>query len=239
MFQTRHWQALALVALVSGAACKKDDTAGDAAAAAEKAAAPADKDAPPVTVPAAALVPPAHNRTLASGVALDLRSAVTITSRRNKVGDTVTATVGSAALSTTGDMVIPAGAEFVGNITAIAPAENAGGHGTLTVAFSQVRFGGRSYPVQVNVSSMGTTMVGRGVTAGDAGKVGAGAAVGAVAGRVIGGNATGTAVGAVAGAAVGTVVAVETRDTDITLQTGAAVRVTLTQRFNRGAGATN
>jgi hypothetical protein len=228
-----------LVALLSGAACKKDDAASETAAAAEKAGAPADKDAPAANAPAAAPAPAPHSRSLASGVALDLRSAVTITSRRNKIGDTVTAAAGSAALSATGDVVIPAGAEFVGTITAIAPAENAGGHGTLSVAFSQVRFGGRSYPVQVTVNSMGTTMVGRGITAGDAGKVGAGAAVGAVAGRIIGGNRTGTAVGAVAGAAAGTAVAVQTRDTDITLQTGAAVRVTLSQPFNRSAPTTN
>jgi len=175
---------------------------------------------------------------LASGTALDLRSAVTITSRRNKVGDPVTATLRGAAVTSAGDTVLPAGTQFLGSITAIHEAESAGGHGTLAVAFSQVRFGGHTYPVHVTVNSMATTMVSRGVTAGDAGKVGAGAAVGAVAGRIIGGNRTGTAVGAVAGAAAGTAVAVQTHDTDITLQTGAAVRVTLSQAFERTPATT-
>jgi hypothetical protein len=176
---------------------------------------------------------------LPSGTTLSLRSAVTITSRRNKVGEPVSATLRGAALNQDGDTVLPAGAVFLGSITAIAPAENAGGRGTLRLAFSRVRFGGHSYPVEVTVNSLGTTMVGRGVTAGDAGKVGAGAAVGAVAGRIIGGNATGTAVGAAAGAAAGTAVAVQTRDTDITLQAGAPVRVTLAHRFEREVTATD
>jgi len=233
MIPMRNWRRLALIAVVCAACSPKEESAGSAA---EKTGAGDDKNAPAATTPAgapAAPAAPARSRTLAVGTGLDLRSAVTITSRRNHVGDTVTATLHTAAASSTGDAVIPANAEFIGTITAIAPAERAGRYGTLTVAFSHVRFGGHSYPVQVHVDSLGSTMVGRGVTAGDAGKVGAGAAVGALAGRVIGGNATGTAVGAAAGAAAGTAVAVETRDTDITIQTGAHMRFTLSAPFSR------
>jgi len=236
MVRNSKWPLLVLVALIGAACSPKEESSSSAGASAEKTGAGDDKKAESAAAPAAAPAAPAapaRSRTLAAGTGLDLRSAVTITSRRNHVGDTVTATLHTAAASSTGDAVIPANAEFIGTISAIAPAERAGRYGTLTVDFAHVRFGGHSYPVQVHVDSLGTTMVGRGVTAGDAGKVGAGAAVGAVAGRVIGGNATGTAVGAVAGAAAGTAVAVETRDTDITIQTGAHIHLTLSAPFNR------
>jgi outer membrane lipoprotein SlyB len=87
----------------------------------------------------------------------------------------------------------------------------------------------------MQVTTMGTTMQGRGITAGTAAKVGAGAVVGGVAGRVIGGNATGTVVGAVAGAAAGGVVAHETRTLDIVLPDGAPIRAVFTSRFSPGA----
>jgi hypothetical protein len=68
------------------------------------------------------------------------------------------------------------------------------------------------------------------VTAGDAAKVGGGAAAGAVAGRVIGGK-SGTVIGAVVGAAVGTGVAVETADRDVVVKPGAPIVFTLTQEL--------
>jgi hypothetical protein len=78
-------------------------------------------------------------------------------------------------------------------------------------------------------------MKGRGVTAGDAAKVGAGAVVGAVAGRIIGGNRTGTAVGAAAGAAAGVGIAAATRDVDIILDAGASITVVLSEEFRRAS----
>jgi outer membrane lipoprotein SlyB len=74
-------------------------------------------------------------------------------------------------------------------------------------------------------------MKGRGVTAGEAAKVGAGAVVGGIAGRLIGGNKKGTAIGAVAGAAAGAGIAAATRDVDIILPAGARIRIVLTAPF--------
>jgi hypothetical protein len=74
-------------------------------------------------------------------------------------------------------------------------------------------------------------MKGRGVTAGEAAKVGAGAVIGGIAGRVLGGNAKGTAIGAAAGAAAGVGYAAATRDVDMILPAGALVRITLTAPF--------
>src|SRR3970282_2409977 len=96
-----------------------------------------------------------------------------------------------------------AGALFIGVISDIAPAESPGGQGRLVLTFNQVEIGGNRYPVAARTDSVGSYMKGRGVTAGDAAKVGAGAGVGGVAGRVIGGDKTGTSEGGVVGGATG------------------------------------
>jgi len=188
---------------------------------------------PPATQPAqprpsaARPAPPS----LTSGTTIELWASDTLNSRKNKVGDPVMATTASAIQDARGRSVIPAGAVFLGTISDIAPAESPGGQGRMALTFTRVQFGGKTYSVQATADTLGTYMKGRGVTAGDAAKVGAGAVVGAVAGRLIGGNKTGTAVGAAAGAAAGAGVAVATRDIDIILPAGALVRIVLTAPF--------
>ncbi len=179
------------------------------------------------TPPPARSTPP----TVAGGTVIELWAADTLTSRHNKIGDQVMATAGSPVKDARGREVIPAGAVFLGTITDVAPAESPGGQGRLALSFNRVQFGGKTYAVEARVDTLGTHMKGRGVTAGDAAKVGAGAVVGAVAGRIIGGNKTGTAVGAAAGAAAGVGIAAATRDVDIILPAGAQVRIVLTAPF--------
>lgn len=169
--------------------------------------------------------------TVATGTAIELWAADTLTSRHNKIGDAVMATAGSPVKDARGREMIPAGAVFLGTITDVAPAESPGGQGRLALSFNRVQFGGKTYAVEARVDTLGTYMKGRGVTAGDAAKVGAGAVVGAVAGRIIGGNKTGTAVGAAAGAAAGVGIAAATRDVDIILPAGAQIRIVLTAPF--------
>lgn len=182
---------------------------------------------PTRTTPPVRSTPP----TIAEGTAIDLLAADTLTSRHNKIGEDVVAVAGTAVKDARGREVIPAGAVFLGTITDIAPAESPGGEGRLAMSFTRAQFGGKTYAVQARVDDLGTYMKGRGVTAGDAAKVGAGAVVGAVAGRLIGGNKTGTAVGAAAGAAAGVGIAAATRDVDIILPAGALVRIVLTAPF--------
>jgi hypothetical protein len=168
---------------------------------------------------------------LEEGTTIELWAADTLTSRHNKVGEAVTATAGAPVRDSRGREVIPAGAVFLGTISDIAPAERPGGEGRLVLTFNRVQFGGKTYGVQARTDSLGTYMKGRGVTAGDAAKVGAGAVVGGIAGRLIGGNKKGTAVGAAAGAAAGVGIAAATRDVDIILPAGGLVRIVLTAPF--------
>lgn len=168
---------------------------------------------------------------LQTGTTFELRAVDTVTSRRNHAGDTVTARVPVPVQDVDGRVVIPGGAVFTGTIREIAPAERPGQQGRLWLGFTRVRFNGRSFPVRVQVLSLGTVMQDRGLTAGDAAKVGAGTVAGGVAGRVIGGNRRGTIIGAAAGTAVGAVLMDRSRDVDIVLPKGGAVRVKLTSPF--------
>ena len=175
--------------------------------------------------------------TVGEGTRIDLYATDTVTSRTNKKGEMVTATITTAVTDASGRSVIPAGAVFSGTISDIAPAESPGGQGRIVLTFNRVSFGGKNYSVQARTDSIGTYMKGRGVTAGEAAKVGAGAAVGAIAGRLLGGNKTGTIVGGVAGAAAGVGYAAATRDVDIIMPAGALIRIVLTAPFELKATA--
>lgn len=168
---------------------------------------------------------------LASGTEITLRVRDSLSSRFNHVGDTVIATSAGAAVDEAGQAVIPAGAAFEGVITDIAPSSGPRSQGRLAMTFSKVRFGGHTYALEGRMVSADQSQAGRGITAGTALKVGAGAAVGGVAGRIIGGNTTGAVVGAAAGAVAGGVVAHETRRLDVVLPRGGMVKIALTAPF--------
>lgn len=185
---------------------------------------PAPKPEPPAPKPEPEPVIP----TLAAGTTFTIVARDTLTSRHNATGEEVAARAVEDVRDESGMVVISSGDVFYGTISDIAPAESPGGEGRLVLAFDRVEIAGRTYDLQARVDSIGTRMKGRGVTAGDAAKVGAGAVVGAIAGRVIGGNKTGTIVGAAAGTAAGVGIAAATRDVDIILDAGAPIRLVLT-----------
>jgi hypothetical protein len=188
---------------------------------------------PPATRPPAAR-PPAPpprpaTRTLSAGARFDVAANDTISSRTAKVGETFSAHVIEDVRNAAGQVVIPAGATINGKITEVKPAPNPRTPGTLTLDVVSVTVGGNTYPIDAHVDSLETVHKGRGVTTGDAAKVGAGAAVGAVLGRVIGGNSKGTVIGGVVGGIAGAGVATTTKDSDIVLPAGAHIIVRLTK----------
>jgi len=181
--------------------------------------------------------PPARPRTMSvgAGTKVDVAANDTISSRTAKVGDTFTAHVVEDVKNAQGQVVIPAGATVNGSITAVKPAPNPHTPGTLTVAITSVTVHGNSYPIEASVDSIETTHKGRGVTGGDAAKVGAGAAAGAILGRVIGGNSKGTIIGGVVGGIAGAGVATQTKDSDIVLPKGAHIIIRLTKELSVSA----
>ena len=191
---------------------------------------PAQRNNPTRTNPPA---PPAHAlmARLGVGAKMDAAATDTISSRTAKVGEGFDARVVEDVKNATGQVVIPAGSMIHGSVTAVKPAPNPRTPGTLTLSVTSVTVRGASYSIDAAVDSIETSHKGRGVTSGDAAKVGAGAVAGAVLGRVLGGNKKGTIIGGVVGGIAGAGVASQTKDSDIVLPAGAHIIIRLTKEL--------
>lgn len=250
--------AVATIALLAATACQKNDQANTTDSSARNLTlAPAESTAqmrdvpeqrtnPPAAPPSAPRTQPPAQRPrtnppapppapammrLASGAKFDIAATDTISSRTAKVGDTFTARVVEDVKNAQGQVVIPAGSTVNGTVTDVKPAPNPRTPGTLTLSVASVTVRGNSYPIDAAVDSVETVHRGRGVTTGDAAKVGAGAVAGAVLGRVIGGNRKGTIIGGVVGGIAGAGVANQTKDSDIVLPAGAHIIIRLTKEL--------
>jgi hypothetical protein len=157
-----------------------------------------------------------------------------ITSKTDKPGATVTGTVASNVLDATGRVVIPAGSKVTLTITQIHESENKGDKtGKLTLTPTAVEIAGESHALDGSAVALERTLRDRKTNAGDVAKVGAGTAIGAIAGRVIGGNTKGAVIGGIIGGAVGTQRAIETQDRDVVVPANSRVEVTLGGTFTR------
>jgi hypothetical protein len=157
-----------------------------------------------------------------------------ITSKTDKPGATVTGTVASDVTDATGRVVIPAGSKVTLTITEIHESENKGDKtGKLTLTPTAVEIAGERHSLDGSAVALERTLRDRKTNAGDVAKVGAGTAIGAIAGRVIGGNTKGAVIGGVIGGAVGTQRAVETQDRDVVVPANSRVQVTLGSTFTR------
>ncbi len=177
--------------------------------------------------------PPARptTRRLSAGTTIDMAATDTISSRTAKAGQPFTARVVDDVKNAAGQVVIPAGSTVNGTITDVKPAPNPHTPGTLTLSVTSLSVRGHTYPIEGTIDSLETIHKGRGITTGDAAKVGAGAVAGAVLGRVLGGNKKGTVIGGLAGGLVGAGVASQTKDSDIVLPAGAHIIMRLTKEL--------
>jgi hypothetical protein len=182
---------------------------------------------PPAPKPKPAPAAPA-TRTASAGTFVDLAVSDTLSSHFTKVGDGFTASVVTDVKDAQGRVVIPAGSTVHGTVADVKPAPNPRTPGTLTLSLTSVSVGGTTYPIEARIDSLETVRQGRGVTGGDAAKVGVGAAAGAILGRVLGKNTKGAVIGGVVGGAVGAGVAVQSKDADIVLPKGAHINASLT-----------
>jgi hypothetical protein len=199
---------------------------------APKPAAPKPKPAPAPAPSAPAPAPAPAPAGLDAGASFSATTDAEIRSHKNKVGDTVTATVAADVKNSAGQVVIPAGSKVTLQITAIKESENKSDTtGTLTVKPVSIALNGTSQPLAASISGVNTKLEGRSTNAGDIAKVGAGTAAGAVVGRILGGGSKGAIIGGVIGGAVGTQRAVETKDRDVVLPTGTQVTLTLDEKL--------
>lgn len=190
-------------------------------------AAPERAPTPQRPAPKPAPAPPAF-LTLAAGTHVPLAAHDTITTRGANAGDPFSATVNRDVKDAAGRVVLPAGATVAGTIAA-AEAAHPNSTGILQLNVTSVTVRDVSYPIEAAVVAMDTVRKGRGVTAGDAEKVGGGAVAGAIVGRLLGKDSKGTLIGGAVGAAAGAAVARETRSIDVVIPKGATITIALTK----------
>ncbi|MFN2572290.1 MAG: glycine zipper 2TM domain-containing protein [Gemmatimonadales bacterium] len=167
--------------------------------------------------------------TIPAGTHFDLTVNSELSSRKNKPGDTFTAKIYQDVRDASGTVVIQEGSTVNGSIVAVKPAPNRRTPGTLTVALSTIETNGKTFPIRATIDSVHREYRKQDVNAGDAAKVGVGAAAGAVVGQVLSKNTKGTVIGAVVGGIAGAGVAVETKDLDIVIPDGSHILATVTE----------
>ena len=143
-----------------------------------------------------------------SGTEIDVRLQNTLNSGTAQVEDRFEGTT-LADLMVSGRTVIPAGSVMRGVVTAVEAGTRTNRTARMTVSFDQVTVNGRTYPLRGTVTQ---AIEGEGIR-GEAGRAGAGAAVGGLLGAVLGG-VKGAVLGAVIGAG-GTIAATEGKEVDL------------------------
>ncbi len=168
-------------------------------------------------------------RTLPIGTEIHAALDDSINSRKDTVGRTVTAVVMENIMGSDGKTLIAAGSPVRLTVTRLSPARSKSSQGRLRLKVDGIGVGQELRTVSAEVQAVPHELRGRGVTAGDAAKVGVGAAAGAVAGKVIGKNTKGAVIGGVIGAAGGAVVASQTATRDVFVKARTPVTLKLTQ----------
>jgi hypothetical protein len=167
-------------------------------------------------------------RTLPIGTEIHAALDDSITSRRDTVGQQISAHVMENVTGPEGHTLIAAGTPVQLSITRIRTARSKNSTGRLALQIDGIVLAGQLQPVKADIRPIPRELRGRGVTGSDVAKVGGGAAAGAVLGRVVGGNTKGAVIGGVAGAAAGAVVANQTGTRDVVVKAKTPVLLVLT-----------
>lgn len=151
-----------------------------------------------------------------SGTEVDVRLETPLTSDTAKVEDRVEATT-LIDLYNGNTLIVPAGAKLTGWVTSVDRASRTDRKGTLTVEFNRININGRTRDTKAYVTQ---ALESDGIK-GEAGRIGAGSAVGAIIGGILGGVK-----GAVAGVLIGGGgVIAATEGKDVHLPEGTVLRV--------------
>jgi hypothetical protein len=167
---------------------------------------------------------------VAAGTTFSVRLNEQLSTRSHGAGSSFTATLTEAILAPNGTVLIPAGATVRGQVVDSRESGRAGQEAHLSVQFTSISTGGRTYAISGSALNTPVRLVTRDSRAEQAAKVGGGAAVGAVVGRAIGRSTSATVAGAAIGAAAGTAVAIGTADVDAVVDAGSQIRI----RLDRG-----
>lgn len=177
----------------------------------------------PAPQPAPDPGPRYENFTVATGTAIRVTLDQELSTRTSQVGDLFTTTVASDVMTDNG-VAIPAGSQIRGRVTAVQKSGQPGQAAVLKIAFDEVTVDGATYPVALTVAEATPTSESRSSTGEKVGKIGIGAAAGAILGQVIGGEPV---IGAAIGAAAGTAIVLGSADSDAVLAAGSPMTVTV------------
>ena len=158
----------------------------------------------------------AGRSSIPAGQEIDVRLQAQLSSDNAQVEDRFEATT-AVDLYRGNDVLIPAGSVMRGVISSVNRASRTDRKGSMTVAFDQVTVNGRSYPMRGTVTE---ALESEGIR-GEAGRIGAGSAIGAIIGGIVGG-VKGALLGVLIGGG-GTIAATEGKD--VTLPAGTILRV--------------
>jgi hypothetical protein len=181
-------------------------------------AAEAEIPAPP---PALTSRPSPDPRILAAGTPLPLVLEATLASNTSQVGDRVVTSL-AEDVSVGGRVVLAAGTEVLGRVTAATQSGRVKGRARLAMEFDEVRDGGSSYRIEAT----GIDITAESSKGKDAKIAGGAAAAGAIIGAIAGGGKGALKGGAIGGAAGGAAV-LATRGNEVVLDAGTRLEVTL------------
>lgn len=152
-----------------------------------------------------------------AGTAIEVRIVESLTSEKARVGDVFHATL-SEPLVVEGREIYPKGADVVGRVIDAHASGRLSDPGVLALEITAISYGGRTTPLRVEPY----TLKGESHTKSNVGKIGGGAALGAVIGAIAGGG-KGAAVGTVVGAGAGTGVAAASGKKEATIESEAVL----------------
>jgi type IV secretory pathway VirB10-like protein len=162
--------------------------------------------------------------TVPESTSLKVKMEDPLNSGTTQAGDRFRATLVDAVVI--GDRVaLASGATIQGTVTDVVPAKKGikESGGALTLTFDSISTSEGSVPMAASLSQVAKS------TKKKAGTIGGAAAGGALLGKVLGGSTKDAAIGAVVGGAIGTGVAAGTKGTELKIEPGAELVITLQQ----------
>jgi len=175
-------------------------------------------------------------RTLAGGTRVEAMLQDSLTSRINRAGETVRATVTSDVKNGRDVVVIPAGSSVLLTVAQLDPGnDHIRPDGRLTLVVNSVTVSGEVHVLTAELEPVTHHLQGRGITKDEAERIGAGTILGAVAGQVIGKSTKGAVIGGAAGAIAGTAVAVHYAYRDVIVTAGTPIVFTLSKGLSIAA----
>jgi hypothetical protein len=176
-----------------------------------------------VSAAAAAPAPQYREVTIPAGTALRLELKSAVGSDSSNIEDAVRASL-RQPVSVNGSVVLPAGTDLAGSVTAAERSGRVKGRARIAYRFNSLTYGGERYDIR----TAQLTHVAPATKGEDATKIGIGAGAGAAVGAILGGG-SGAAKGAAIGGAGGTGVVLATRGKEVRLGPGAEVNTRLTE----------